>query len=79
MNTPVGTPRESAPGVPLTCELFSRKALVERRPNLLTKPRVQWALRNRAKNGLAYAAYESRSGCLLVHEPEFLQGPPPDY
>jgi hypothetical protein len=59
--------------IPPTCELFPRHALVERHPNLLTEPRVQWALRNRDKNGLSAAVYESRSGELLVHEPGFLR------
>lgn len=59
--------------LPPTSELFSKEALVERHPNLLTHPRVQWALRNRAKNGLSSVVYESKSGRLLVHEPEFLR------
>lgn len=68
------TPRyETNPGIPPTSELFSKEALVERHPNLLTHPRVQWALRNRARNGLSSVVYESKSGKLLVHEPEFLR------
>jgi hypothetical protein len=59
--------------VPPTSELFPRHALVQRHPNLLTEPRVMWALRNRSKNGLADAVYESKAGELLVHEPRFLQ------
>jgi hypothetical protein len=59
--------------IPPTSELFSKQALVERHPNLLTHPRVQWALRNRATNGLWSVVYESKSGHLLVHEPEFLR------
>jgi hypothetical protein len=59
--------------LPPTSELFPRHALVERHPNLLTEPRVQWALRNRDRNGLSEAVYESRSGELLVHEPGFLR------
>jgi hypothetical protein len=59
--------------IPPTSELFSKEALVERHPNLLTNPRVQWALRNRERNGLSSIVYESRSGQLLVHEPEFLR------
>jgi hypothetical protein len=62
-------PRE----LPPTSELFPRHALVERHPNLLTEPRVQWALRNREKNGLSDAVYESRSGALLINEPAFLR------
>ncbi len=56
-----------------TSELFCKAALVERHPNLLTHPRVQWALRNRARNGLSAFVYESKSGQLLIHEPEFLR------
>jgi len=33
---------------------------------------VQWALRNRASNGLASAVYEARNGALLIHEPTFI-------
>lgn len=54
--------------LPPTSELFSKEALVGRHPNLLTCPRVQWALRNRARNSLASVVYESKSGQLLVHE-----------
>jgi hypothetical protein len=61
------------PDIPPTCELFSKEALVERHPNLLTYPRIQWALRNRATNGLSSVVYESRSGQLLIHEPKFLR------
>jgi len=59
--------------IPPTSELFSKEALVERHPNLLTYPRVQWALRNRTRNGLSSIVHESKSGQLLVHEPEFLR------
>lgn len=59
--------------IPPTFELFSKEALVERHSNLLTHPRIQWALRNRASNGLSSVVYESRSGQLLIHEPEFLR------
>ena len=59
--------------LPPTSELFSKVALVERHPNLLTPPRIQWAVRNRATNGLASVVYESKSGQLLIHEPEFLR------
>ena len=61
------------PDIPRTSELFSKEALVERHPNLLTQPRMQWALRNRATNGLSSVVYESKSGQLLVHEPAFLR------
>jgi hypothetical protein len=61
------------PAIPPSNELFPRHALVKRHPNLLTEPRVQWALRNRARNGLSDVVYESRSGELLVHEPGFLR------
>ena len=61
------------PDIPPTSELFSKGALVVRHPNLLTQPKVQWALRNRATNGLSSVVYESKSGQLLVHEPGFLR------
>jgi hypothetical protein len=64
------TDRRSA--VPATSELFNKAALVARHPNLLTEARVQWALRNRARNGLGPSVYESRSGQLLIHEGEFI-------
>jgi hypothetical protein len=68
------TPRQVSPiDIPPTSELFSKEALVERHPNLLTYPRVQWALRNRARNGLSSVVYESKSGQLLIHEPAFLR------
>lgn len=59
--------------IPLTSELFSKEGLVERHPNLLTYARIQWALRNRARNGLSSVVHKSKSGRLLVHEPEFLR------
>jgi hypothetical protein len=68
--TPANVPR---PPIPPTSELLSKEALVERHPNLLTCSRVQWALRNRERNGLSSVVYESKSGQLLVHEPEFLR------
>lgn len=64
---PVTTP------LPPVGELFPRHALVERHPNLLTDARVQWALRNRYRNGLGSAVYETRGGGLLIHEPTFLR------
>ena len=68
------TPRQVPPiDLPPTSELFSKEALVERHPNLLTFPRIQWALRNRARNGLSSVVYASKSGQLLIHEPEFLR------
>ena len=66
-------PNAPRPEIPPTLELFSKETLVERHPNLLTNPRVQWALRNRSRNGLLSVVYESKSGQLLVHEPEFLR------
>ena len=59
--------------IPLTSELFFQHAFVERHPNILSGARVTWALRNRHKNGLADAVFESRSGELLIHEPAFLR------
>jgi hypothetical protein len=69
------TPKDSVALLPIppTSEIFSKEAMVERHPNLLTPARLQWALRNRACNGLSSAVYESKSGQLLVHEPEFLR------
>jgi hypothetical protein len=59
--------------IPPTSQLVSKDGLVERHPNLLTHARIQWALRNRATNGLSPVVYESKSGQLLVHEPAFLR------
>ena len=73
MRTTEVSHRLSQLDLPATSELFSKVALVERHPNLLTHPRIQWALRNRATNGLAPVVYESKSGQLLIHEPEFLR------
>jgi hypothetical protein len=73
MHTYITSPNVPRLDIPPTSELFSKEALVERHPNLLTYPRVQWALRNRARNGLSSVVYESKSGQLLVHEPEFLR------
>jgi len=58
--------------VPPTSELFSRHDLVARHPTLLTEARIQWALRNRAHNGLEGAVFESRGSELVIHEPAFL-------
>jgi hypothetical protein len=73
MHAHIISPNAPRLDIPPTSELFSKEALVERHPNLLTYPRVQWALRNRAKNGLSSGVYESKSGQLLIHEPEFLR------
>jgi hypothetical protein len=73
MHAYITSPNVPRLDIPPTSELFSKEALVERHPNLLTYPRVQWALRNRARNGLSSVVYESKSGQLLVHEPEFLR------
>lgn len=59
--------------VPPTNELFPQHQLVERHPTILFKSRVQWAVRNRHKNGLEEAVFESKGGELLVHEPAFLR------
>lgn len=58
--------------IPPTTELFNKKQLIARHPNLLTPARMEWALRQRATNGLKGVVYESRSGELVVHEPGFL-------
>jgi hypothetical protein len=58
--------------IPPTTELFNKPQIVQRHPHLLTPARVEWALRNRATNGLRDAVYECKGGELLVHEPDFL-------
>ena len=58
--------------IPPTEEIICRQELVRRHPTLLTEASVQWALRNRASNGLASAVYETRSGALRVHESSFI-------
>ena len=65
---------DSHRALPPTAELFTRTALVARHPHLLSEHRLQWALRNRRRNGLASigAVYDSPCGELLVHEPAFL-------
>jgi len=73
MHAHITPPNVARLDIPPTSELFSKEGLVERHPNLLTYPRVQWALRNRASNGLSSVVYESKSGQLLIHEPEFLR------
>jgi hypothetical protein len=57
--------------LPPTSELFAQRQLIERHPGILNLSRVQWAVRNRAKNGLE-GVYESKGGELLIHEPTFL-------
>ncbi len=59
--------------LPPTTELFSADDLVQRHPQILNQHRVQWALRHRKRNGLNDAVFETRSGALLVHEPEFIR------
>jgi len=61
------------PDIPPLSELFSKEALVERHPNLLTHPRIPRASRTRATDGLSSVVYESMSGQVLVHEPGFLR------
>lgn len=58
--------------IPPTSELFGKRQLAERHPNLLTAARIEWALRRRDVNGLKGVVYESRSGELVIHEPGFL-------
>jgi hypothetical protein len=43
----------------------SKEAFAERHPNLLTHSRVQWALRNRARNGLSSVVYRRRENGVL--------------
>ena len=59
--------------IPPTNELFSQEAFVKRHPTIMFPARVQWAVRQRKKNGLADAVYESKGGELLIHEPAFLR------
>lgn len=63
-----------APTLPPTGELYTRRTLVERHPNILTSARLAWALRHRKDNGLAATAavFDSPCGELLIHEPPFL-------
>ena len=72
MRAPVSAPTLSVL-IPPTSDLLSKEALVERHPNLLNSARMQWALGIRSRNGLSAAVFESKSGQLLVHEPEFLR------
>jgi hypothetical protein len=64
----------TAAAIPPTSELFRIADFAPRHPTLLTVNRVQWALRNRDKNGLeaAGAIYTSPSGVVLIHEPAFI-------
>jgi hypothetical protein len=61
--------------VPPTSELFPQRPLVERHPTIFNESRVQWAVRNRHRNGLdeVGAVFESKGGELLIHEPSFLR------
>jgi hypothetical protein len=58
---------------PPTTELFCAQDLIRRHPHLLTTARIQWAVRNRRKNGLQDAVYVTKSGHLVIHEPQFLR------
>jgi hypothetical protein len=61
--------------LPPASELFTRRKLVERHPNLLNEHRVAWALRNRYNNGLDEigAVFNSPCGESVIHETKFLQ------
>ena len=59
--------------LPPTNELFPQGPFVQRHPTILNTSRVKWAVRNRHKNGLDGAVFESRGGELLIHEPAFLR------
>jgi len=65
----------ATPELPPVGELFEIAGLVARHPALLSRHRIQWALRHRRSNGLAAAGavYESTVGVLLIHEPAFLR------
>lgn len=60
--------------VPPASEIFPAAQFPQRHPHLLSGNRVEWALRNRRRNGLvaAGAVFESPCGQLMVHEPAFL-------
>ena len=62
------------PTTPPSAEIYGRRQLIERHPHLLNRSRLDWALRNRRKNGLEAvgAVFESPCGELLVREPAFL-------
>ena len=62
------------PDLPPTAEIFPRREFAARHPTILNRHRVEWALRNRKRNGLdkAGAVFESRGGELLIREPAFL-------
>ncbi len=59
---------------PPPAELFSVQQLATRHPHLLSVNRLQWAVRQRRKNGLAAArvVFDSPCGQLFIHEPAFL-------
>jgi len=61
--------------VPPSHEVFTKRQLIERHAHLLSASRVEWALRNRRRNGLDAigAVLASPCGETLVHEPKFLQ------
>lgn len=61
--------------LPPASELFTRRQLVERHPNVLNDSRVLWAARNRHENGLveAGAIFDSPCGESIYHEPSFLR------
>jgi hypothetical protein len=73
MHAYVNSPNVPRLDIPPTSELSLRKRWLGGFTILLTYPRVQWALRNRARNGLSSLVFESKLGQLLVHEPEFLR------
>lgn len=61
--------------LPPTSELFTRRQFYQRHPHLLSKDRIDWAIRHRSKNGLAAtgAVFDSAVGETLIHEPKFLE------
>jgi hypothetical protein len=61
--------------LPPTSELFTRRQLADRHPGLLTKDRIDWAIRHREKNGLVAsdAVFDSTCGETLIHEPALLR------
>ena len=61
--------------IPPPTEIFTAVEISKRHPGLLPRNRVQWAGRNRDKNGLSEsgAVFESPCGELLFHEPTLIR------
>jgi hypothetical protein len=68
------TSAPASPAIPPASELFNKRQMVERHPNLLSPLRLEWALRQREINGLTDigAVFETKGGEIYIHEPSFL-------